>query len=75
MRGARGASNMVETLIREYPAGCHLEKKTQSAIDAILAKRQNVLKRMLGSAHMLQDNLNNRYSYYKLRCLTELMYN
>ena len=75
MRRARAASNMVETLIREYPAGCHLEEKSQTAIDAILAARQNVLKKMLGSAHMLQENLNIRYKHTNLSCLTKLIYN
>ena len=61
MHGSKRASLLVEKLIHDYPDGCHLEKKSQKAIDTLLAQRQDVLRKMLGSAQMLQENLSNRY--------------
>ena len=59
-RKAKRSPAIVETLIREYPSSCQIEQKSQTAIDNLLARRQDILKKMLGSAQMLQETLSSR---------------
>ena len=60
-RNLRRPSYLVEKLIRGYPAGLHLDDAPRTSTDALLAQRQTVLRKMLGYAQMLQENLNKRF--------------